>query len=248
MIKQLLSCLILSLSANVFAVSDLLYHGKPLHPSCFTPLLTTNDHSTSLEQCSKNKEKVTTREGYYTTQDDNRNQRQFTRYTVIGSKNGKFLMISGAETGGSGFFSNVSWVTIKNNLLIVSKSLASGDRCNNGIDKVAEWQYAVNKTPFAMMTENGNEASITGEELDDSAAGCAAKAVYRFDPFKQETTFEYMRLQDEPLPIEEYLRALKYQLCFNKLYYTYVTQGRINLAKKDLEQFRNQFMTYCSGT
>lgn len=248
MIKLLFSFFIFSFSANVFAIGELLYHGKPLHPSCFTSLLTINNKSFSLDQCSKSKDQVSTKEGYYTTQDDNGSQHQYTRYTVIGSKEEKFLVISGAWTGGSGFFSNVSWVTIQNNQLILLKSLASGDRCNNGIDKVSEWQYAVNKTPFAMMTENSNEANITGEELDDSAAGCAAKAVYRFDPFKQETSFEYMRLQDEPLPIEEYLRALKYQLCFNKLYYTYVMQGRINLQPKDLEQFRNQFMTYCSGT
>lgn len=238
------------LSNPALASSELMNAGKPVHPACLEQLQnqTKADAEVTLASCTNNSKKTTIKDGYYTTQDDNSpKQQQYTRYAVIGSKGDKHLVIVGTWTGGSGFFTNALWVRMKDGNLSLLKSLGGGDRCNGGIDKVADWKYAVNLTPTEMMSY-GSSATLKIDpyrDLDASASACVAKAMYRFDPVAEKAELINVQLNEQPLAMEDWLKELRFQFCFNNLYNTYIARGQITLSETEMDHFKNQFENFC---
>lgn len=231
------------------AISDALtYQGNPVHPACFDVNLDQATRKTiNLKACSADKSKVTLKDGYYTNQDEKIRQETFTRYAVIGHQDDRYLVVSGSWTGGSGFFTEVTWYKKSGDSLITLKTLASGDRCNGGVASEGAWQYSVNLTPVDMLSlANGGLPKINAyQDLDASAAGCVAKAIYQFNPEKQVAVFKSIQLNKKPLSIDKWVLELKYQYCFNRLYNTFVESNRTTFAQVDLDHFKNQFETIC---
>jgi len=238
------------LTSSAYASSELMSAGKAVHPACLEKLQneTKENAEVSLAACTNNPKKTSIKDGYYTTQDDNNTkQTTFTRYAVIGSKGDKHLIIVGTATGGTGFFTNALWVRMKDGKLVLLKSLAGGDRCNDGIDKVADWKYAINLTPTDMMSY-GSDTTLKIDpyrDLDASAASCVAKAMYRFDPVAEKTELINVQLNEQPLAMEDWLKELRFQFCFNNLYNTYIARGQITLSETEMDHFKNQFENFC---
>jgi hypothetical protein len=249
--KYPLTILALAIITNsAFAGSELMYNSKPVHPTCLEKLQneTRAGAEVALSSCVKNSKKTSVRDGYYTTEDDNNpKQTEFTSYAVIGKKGDNYLIVVATSTGGSGLFTDALWVKMKDGTLTLLKSLAGGDRCNGGVEKVADWKYSINLTPSEMMTYgSGAPLKIDAyRDLDASASSCVAKAMYRFDPVNEKAELINVQLGSEPLAMEDWLKELRFQFCFNNLYNTYIARGQITLNETEMDHFKNQFENFC---
>lgn len=245
--RYLLTALLATPLITYAAINELTYQGKPIHPACFAINLGDEPSKViNLDTCNKDKSKVLQKDGYFTNEIEGIKQDSFTRYAVIGNQGDRYLIVSGSWTGGTGFFTDVAWYQKTDHTLHILKSLAGGDRCNGGVEKIGPWQYAVHLTPYDMLTFGGTLSKLNAyQDLDASAAGCVAKAIYQFNPDKQTSTFKMVQLNKKPLSMERWVLELKYQYCFNRLYNTFVETNRLTLSQTDLDHFKNQFETIC---
>lgn len=231
--------------------ADFRYQGKPIHPSCIADITINNDNNTAsvnLAKCNSSKEKIFTDKDYYTNRDENdQSQQSFTAYTVIGNQGNKFLLDTGSWTGGSGFFTSIIWVELTKDQLKLIATINGGDRCNGGTHKTGNWEYGINDTPFDILTRaTGKQPTIKPyDDLESSAASCAAESIYRFDPATMKSTFIEMRLNDEPLSMDDYINNIKYQRCFNNIYNQWLKNGKTILKQSDIDAFRTEFDKTC---
>lgn len=102
----------------------------------------------------------------------------------VGTDHAVMLTESG---GGSGTFTSLYLLHRDGDRLKVTRTLASGDRCNNGVTGAAvangALSYGVNLTPAALYTLAGgnNAEELSGGPLKDCAVCCYAVAHYNND-------------------------------------------------------------------
>lgn len=241
--------ILLATAPSIYAADQFTYQHQPVHPDCITNLIEQSDKqpSISLKACTDIKKNVRTDNGYITTQDEtSQNQQEFSRYTIIGSKNNRFLIDTASWTGGSGIFTSVIWVELLDDQLTLLKALAGGDRCNGGTSKAGDWEYSVNETPYDMLSRAGSEAPIKAyDEIESSAASCVAQSIYRFNPSNETSSFILMQINDEALPIDHYVKEIKYQPCFNNIYNEWIKRGKHTLNRSEVKRFRDEFDKIC---
>lgn len=198
--------------------------------------------------CSKSKKTFRVEDDYLTTRDEaDVKQQEFTSYTVIGQQGNKFLLDTTSWTGGTGIFTAVIWLELTNNKLTVLDMLAGGDRCNGGTRKTGAWEYFVNDTPYDMLQRAvGTPLPVKPyDDLESSAASCVAQTIFRFNPATGKSTFVEMRLNKESQSMDDYLKQIKYQVCFNEIYNQLLKDGKTTLNQLQIDAFRTAFEKKC---
>jgi len=254
--KKILRYCILTSFVSIFpaaANAAFTYQNKPISPDCIAKMLEQQNAPNpviSLSTCSTPAAaaKVHLEDGVYTNKQKNEVELQpFGSYTILGTQDNKFLISFGQWTGGSGFFSNVIWLSKDDQNLTQLKILAGGDRCNGGVDKAALWEYTSNMTS-ADLIQFANDDSFSIEpykDLDASAIGCVAKAYYHFDSETQTANFEYVKLDVNFNQSPEWTKEFKYQACFNQLIKKYIKDGRQQLRDAGVKAFAAEFKKTC---
>lgn len=242
----------LSAVTPAHAADGFVYQGKPVHPDCIAQLTDISSNkkhpSISLVDCSNSKKSFHIENDYLTTRDEaDAEQQEFTSYSVIGQQGNKFLLDTTSWTGGTGIFTSVIWLELNNDKLTVLDLLAGGDRCNGGTRKTGAWEYAVNDTPYDMLQRAiGTPLPVKAyDDLESSAASCVAQTIFRFNPATAKASFVEMRLNEESQPMDDYVKTIKYQLCFNELYNQLLQDGKTTLNQLQIDAFRNAFKKKC---
>lgn len=107
----------------------------------------------------------------------------FSYYKPLGVVNNKAIVQTLNNSGGTGLFSSISIVTRNNNKISV-RSLAEGDRCNQGIVDAAitkqNIHYTVNITPYDFfLLGQGKGSSALEKSLPSCASCCIATATFK---------------------------------------------------------------------
>ncbi len=232
--KKLLPLLLLgTLSTALHAETDFTYQNKPISTACFAKMLgpeKTQDVVTLASCANVNADKLT----------------EHVRYAVIGKDGNKFFIVTHQNYGGSGDFSNAVWVEKSADSLKLLKTLASGDRCNKGVQATGIFQYNVHLTPVGLVNMGSGAALNLGyRDLDDSASSCVAQAVYVFNPKTASAKLKEVTFNHKPLVMEKWVLDLNFQYCFTRLYNSFLERGQISLNQIDLDRFKNQFEGIC---
>ena len=187
-------CAVAALSA---CKQDLVYQGKPIDPMCFMTMEQDPAVGVDLQECTGSAEtseygKVV---GGLKVQPDGTRGYDFectegcmsdpyVMYEYIGRlKNGHDVVRVDTSGGGTGRFSDVREVEIKDNRLI-SSNMHGGDRCNGGIESASiqngSLHYSMNVTPFDLVEmSGGNQAGFQAyEDIMACAVCCVGTANY----------------------------------------------------------------------
>ena len=163
---------------------------KGVHPLCIYKLANDGGQdSVNLDECTAADIEVT---DLIYDKDKNQNMASFqygddtypargmSGYRYVGSNADGDILETFWNGGGSGTFTNIMAVTVKDGVLTVNKRYAGGDRCNGGVADVGftpddTLYYKQHMTPYDMITVGRTEYSETiepYEDIDDCAACC----------------------------------------------------------------------------
>lgn len=238
---------------------DLMVRNKPIDPLCFN--LEGNSNLIHLQNCGikKQKYKIVQRDkdlikkGYIGfdwkegSGDDASQGSSY--YKSFPAGNQQYWVYTINNTGGSGVFTALNLVKRKDDKTLEIKTIASGDRCNGGVQDVQlknnQLQYSINLTPADLLTLTKDNPSHL-QAYDDLAACavcCTGKAFYGID-LNLNPQLLYVDLGSasdfDDLPTQG-----KYQQCFNDLYKQYINAGKNKLDASLLKQFGTDFNAKC---
>ena len=111
----------------------------------------------------------------------------FIEYKYLGDAGMEHAVLLSESGGGTGMFTSLFLLHRDGEALRISRTVAGGDRCNNGLRRAAvengTLSYEVNLTPAALYDLAGfdSSAEMPGGPLKDCAVCCYATATYRGD-------------------------------------------------------------------
>jgi hypothetical protein len=239
--------------ASSHACAGFTYESRPISPDCLSALVDLYDlekPQVELSQCSSSQSthKVSIASDIVTTEDKSQMDPQpYANYSVIGEDGDKYLLGLGQWTGGSGFFSTILWVQVKDSKLTQLKAVASGDRCNGGAYKAGPWQYTVNLTSADLIEFAKNKAIKVQPyiDLDASAAGCIAKAYYMFHPETGTSRLMFVKLDEKAVLSGEWEKQFVTQHCFNTVMSAYISRKETELSANQVAAFAEQYQQQC---
>jgi|GEM_PF-2503092 len=110
----------------------------------------------------------------------------FVSYKNLGMAGGHHVIEVRESGGGTGVFSDVRLMDVRDGKLITVKVLGGGDRCNGGIADAhvenGKVFFAQNLTPFDMIDISGSKAGFKAyDDIQACAACCVAEANFEND-------------------------------------------------------------------
>lgn len=125
----------------------------------------------------------------------------FFEYELIGQKGQNYYVLTSMGGGGTGIFTGIHHLTLKNDKLYAGKILVGGDRCNGGVDQ-ARWGtdyfiYWQNITSFDLFYLSDFAEDENTPNLEGCAMCCVAQAVYKYDLKTKKHTLQYIELEDQ---------------------------------------------------
>ncbi|MGQ3891684.1 hypothetical protein [Legionella sp. CNM-4043-24] len=256
-----LALVVLSMSAQASVPPDLQFSGKPIDALCFSNLEDNSD-KVNLNQCGIKKDAMKIKghnsdllkQGFigFDWQATN------TSYPSQGSSYYKwfeaghqaFWVYTLNNGGGSGDFTAINQVKRLSPNKLQVKTIASGDRCNGGIQDVSvndtRLSFSVNLTAADFLSLAGdNPHNLQAyDDLSACAVCCTAKAFYEVGS-SLDPRLSWIDFSGHGTNLEEMPQQGKYQACFNKLFARYVSKGTVKLNTAQLKQFVKDFNTGC---
>lgn len=232
---------------------ELMNNGQPIDPLCFESV--SADEWLDINECAKGDivkvpgqlglwadDKI----GYtYRYKEDSSDATSYSYYQYVGQYNGSPVILSFSSGGGTGQFSSLMSIERNASKIRVLQGYAAGDRCNGGVvdAKIGTFgtlQYGQNMTPidFLQLAEENTDLQPY-EDLEASAASCFGIA--RFENEK----FTGVSLSAIPRAEQQAGITYKYQDCFNKLFITYLANGKKELSVSELKEFTGEFNKVC---
>lgn len=174
----------------------------------------------------------------------------YSYYKVIGQMDGKYLILSFNNTGGSGDFSGLSTVERKGHSIRI-ESLLNGDRCNNGIKSASingkTLSFSINLTAADYLTIAGqNPHHLKAyDDLAACAACCEGVVNYKVDNLTQlsQPTLVSVDLGSDKIVPDKNSQGT-YQFCFDQLLTTYQAKQQV-MTPEVLKQFVQAFNQQC---
>jgi hypothetical protein len=250
----------------------LIYKGKPVDPLCLTDINQTTARvdlsrcgiSTDATRSIAQKNQQLIEQGYigydFHIKINPSVRLQGYSYYKIWGMNGKAVIVETIyHGGGTGELFTLSLVQRDGDSLNI-RVLNAGDRCNHGIANVVRKRdnkgdyllYNVKLTSYELVAlAHDNMQHVKAyDDLEDCAICCKATATFRRDVganFAHEQ-LRYVDLAAFPQDKVESSSPQKYQVCFDKLFRTYLQEGRTKLNQQQLIQFAKRFNGTCIRT
>jgi hypothetical protein len=170
--------------------------------------------------------------------------RSYIYYRYLGRRQGLPVLFLSESGGGSGQFTAIVTVKREGDTLKLAEEIASGDRCNGGLDASMqgdELNYTQNITPydFIKITDDNPHNLNAYDDLEASASSCFGAATY------SNGKLAHVTLTADGEDMEGWTDRLPYQPCFNGIYREYLQQGKTVLDMEALKAFTHKFNTTC---
>jgi len=156
------------------------------------------------------------------------------------------------DDGTTGEISNLLLIEKQGPWLILRRVWQEGISCDGGLmDERIEGDdffYSRELTPFSMidMSSRTKLDLAPNEDLEAGVEDCIGAANYVYDLAEDKETLISVRLYDEPRPdFEPSVATTSLQVCFNRLYNSYLKEGKIVLGPEAFEEFVLSFKTGC---
>lgn len=247
---QLCSIQFVHASAPQPVPTDLMYSNKPIDSLCFVP--EKNNTEINLNNCGAKKNKLVTKgineelskQGYLGYD----YKGGFSYYKHYPAGDNKYWIYTINNSGGSGQFTNIRLVQRKNKNTIVIHNIVGGDRCNGGIQDVANKNenltFSANLTPFDVITLADKNIKVKPyDDLAECAVCCTAKSFYTVNS-NAKPQLDYIEMNNVA-DVSEMPDQGTMQACFNKLYVSYIKTNSTKLTPEQLSTFANQFKQTC---
>lgn len=255
--KKTLITLILSQFAltSIYAMPsrDMMFADKPIDSLCFDFQEKTN--TIDLQNCGaknrhleivKDQNDVLSKKGFigYSWRDHSTPISQgFSYYKFYPAKNNHYWVYTINNGGGSGEFTDILLAKRKDENTLEIQTIASGDRCNGGIQDVVsknhELTFSVNLTSYDLISLANNKLSSIKpyDDLAACAVCCVAKAFYT----TKDTQLKFIHVTLNTTNVNELPEQGKYATCFNKLL---AAQNKI-LSQAKIKAFVTKFNRTC---
>ena|SRR3990167_1064033 len=256
----------LFITSIVWAISnnvphELLFLGKPVDPLCFSNV-DSRSKVIDLNNCGITKEKLTKsgenrhliNAGFvgFDWQDPKASysSQGLSYYKVFDAGGRHYWVYTVNNSSGSGDFTAINSVKVKQVGLLEVSHLMSGDRCNGGIHDVKERNqhllFSVNITAYDFLTlTNDNPHQLKAyDDLAACATCCVANAFYEVDSslIPKLNGVDLGSDADDPTKM---VSQGRYQGCFNTLLAAHVLRGESTLNPAKLSQLVKEFNGKC---
>ncbi|KTD40227.1 hypothetical protein Lpar_1544 [Legionella parisiensis] len=253
----LFSCLFAA-KINAAVPVDLMFHNKPIDPLCFFNI---DGKTIDLKQCGQEKEKYVIKghnsqliaQGYigYNWQDPQfpDSAEGYSYYRFFNAGENLYWLYTINSGGGTGNFTSIHRVKRKNTDTLEVETLVDGDRCNGGLQDVAEinnhLNFSQNLTAYDLiaLSKNLDPKVKAYDDLAACAICCVAKAYYKVNSNMQ-LKLSYVDLgateETQEMPDQGALQS-----CFNHLIASYVTAGKTQLKQDMLDGLAAKFKQTC---
>lgn len=238
------------------AARQFLYNGKPIHPLCvdFPQERSSRRGPFPLVKCSDTKVVPTSHpdgwlEAEYPREDGAFfvSSAPFISYKILAKKGDRFLIGSESSGGGSGQFSALLWVRLKDKDIGVSKDEVGGDRCAGRLSNYVTDGSAIR---FDVDTPATQILSLSGVQIDASTTGqlrtgyqdCDGTAQYRYDLITEKMELTSVKLNVPDAPEDA---ARNPQACFDRLVRRYERNRKTTLNPNELKEFGRAFVSTC---
>jgi hypothetical protein len=156
------------------------------------------------------------------------------------------------DDGRTGDVDNLILLQKSANSLYLIGSWEEGSACRGGIFaqrlEGENFLYSRDLTPIDMLElASGIDLELEAHtDLEAMADSCYASANFIFRIAQGHEELVSVRLYDEPKPDEKgRTEGFRYQTCFNRLFNSYLTEGRTVLTPADLDEFARRFRDEC---
>ncbi|HUO92861.1 MAG TPA: hypothetical protein VMU22_08060 [Rhizomicrobium sp.] len=170
-------------------------------------------------------------------------------YRFLGSYRGHSLLFIEHGGGGTGEFTQIESVDIRDHILTPVDVLAGGDRCNGGVWHVVlagdSLTYRQHATPYDVIAladkaPKAKDSPKPYSDLEDSASSCIANINY------QDAQWTSVSLSDpERKDQAGWTDRFSHQACFNGLYRTFVARHETELDRNAVNHFAKAFSDLC---
>lgn len=254
--------------ADAPTASPLIVAGKPIDPACLMGLGAGHAAPASpvdLRKCDHNDIVIEPGSpdaafiGFSYRYKEDSSGAPYFGYRFLGTVKGQSILFIAQNTGGSGQFTDLLSVTIRDQMIVASEEIAGGDRCNGGIESAAlshgHILFDQDITPYDLIGL-GVPAGTPGataikigkppvdiqayKDLEASAASCVA-IVHNRDRKWTAVTLSQSDWQDQPGWTDQF----RFQACFNKLYRDYVNREHTELDRRGVAKFADAFAAMC---
>jgi hypothetical protein len=171
-------------------------------------------------------------------------------------------LTGGAETYILSITFNTGEPADVDNILLLQKSGSwlglvraweEGSACDGGIMAQRmegdEFFYSRELTPAALLGLAMLDTPLElnpHEDLEATTESCFAAANYVYSLTQDRADLISVRLYDEPAVDEKgRTERFRYQSCFNRIYNSYLAEGRTALSPKDVDEFATRFRDEC---
>jgi hypothetical protein len=230
------------------AASAFVHGAHPIHPLCvvFSQERESSDRPNAFSECTDTTRVEARADGWQAAGPSARGA--FSRYRVLARKGDRFLLALESSGGGTGQFSNLSWVRLAPSYVVQAKDVFGGDRCAGGL---SGYQVSGMTLRFASSATPAEILRLSGVKLADSLAheltaysACDGYVNYRYDLASEALTVASVTLRpgtatDAPLGNAE-------QACFAGVVRHALLGGGATLTTSELEAFGARFVSECA--
>ena len=240
---------------------DFTFQGQAIHPAAVNALYRSASGQINLAEFKTNREarQWADQPGWWITdfEEDPVSQRSpFFAYVAF----------AGPESGGAEIYIlsitfNSGETTDIDNIVLLQKSGSwlgligswdEGGACDGGILNQRidgeNFLYSRELTPGGLLdlARDVKLDLIANEDLEATSESCYAAANYVYNIAQDREDLVSVRLYDEPKTDEKGLTdKFRHQSCFNRIFNSYLAEGKIALTPKEVEEFARRFRDEC---
>ena len=238
--------------SNVLSIQlpgELIKDDKPIPPKCFYNLIVNDTknmvidltsspcmhYSDKLDQHMLKKNWL----GYELDDEQPVMRMPYIYYKFIAQQpDSKYIILLNWGGGGTGSFTNLITVQLKQDKLSITKYIAGGDRCFGGIENVSynnQLSYQVQTTP-EMLVDPFNKLSLKQKSIEYCAVCCVGK-------------MNIVNGKDKSFQFNGYIPSVSQgnyqQQCFNNLISSFGAKHKSNISSSQVNQLRSEFNRIC---
>jgi hypothetical protein len=228
------------------------FRGKPIHPMCLNfSLEAASDRPISLATCGQGTPASLDSRGWWTADFPPGEGRGRISYRVLAAEGDRFLVAKDLWSGGTGQFSSLSWVRVRNGQIADDATVHGGDRCAGGLSHVVvdslHVRYDASTTPLDILRLAGVAVPDSiADQMRFAYGACDGYATYVYDPVTGDSRLVAVTLRaDGPTVPSDRSTAIDPETCFEALIRGRVTEPAKALTPAELSALGDAFEKTC---